>query len=177
MKLKYLGILSAATLAFSGSANAELLFDLYAGATVGAGAATEFADDATHTDSAQSYGAVLGLDIPLVRFELEYDYLNNDSARLHMGMINLYGKIPSTVVHPYLGVGVGNVFGGDAHDLDVDSAVAYQGMLGVTFDVPVLPIKIDAEGRAIYIPNLYQVADIKPDLLQYEVRLKLRYVF
>ena len=50
-------------------------------------------------------------------------------------------------------------------------------MLGVTFDIPVLPLKIDAEGRALYAHNLYSIENENPDLLQYELRLKLRYIF
>lgn len=179
MKLKYAGILTALPmmLFFETGANAGALFDLYAGATIGAGAATMFADGNDHTTSAQSYGAVVGIDIPVLRFELEYDYLNADSAKLHLGMINAYAKMPSTVVHPYLGIGIGNVFGGKDGEIELDSAVAYQGMLGVTFDIPVLPLKVDAEGRALYTPNLYDIANVQPDLLQYEIRLKLRYIF
>ena len=178
MKLKYAGILTAVSAIFSiNNANAGALFDLYAGATVGAGAATMFLEEKDETHSAQSYGAVVGLDIPVFRFELEYDYLQTDSANLHLGMINIYGKMPTPVIQPYLGVGAGNVFGGKYNDIDVESVMAYQGMLGVTFDIPVLPIKVDAEGRALYAPNLYDVANVKPDLLQYELRLKLRYIF
>lgn len=178
MKLKYAGILTAISTIFSiNSANAGALFDLYAGATVGAGAATMFLEEENDTHSAQSYGAVVGLDIPVFRFELEYDYLQTDGANLHLGMINIYGKMPTPVIQPYIGVGAGNVFGGKYNDIDVESVMAYQGMLGVTFDIPVLPIKVDAEGRALYAPNLYDVANVKPDLLQYELRLKLRYIF
>lgn len=179
MKLKYAGILTAASvILFSANgANAGTLFDLYAGATIGAGAATMFLDDKDETHSAQSYGAVVGLDIPVFRFELEYDYMQPNEANLHLGMINAYLKMPTPVVSPYIGGGIGNVFGGKVGDIDLDSVVAYQGMLGVTFNIPVLPLKVDAEGRALYAPNLYDIANVQPDLLQYEVRLKLRYVF
>ena len=82
------------------------------------------------------------------------------------------------MVKPYLGVGVGNVFSGKDNDfVDIDSVIAYQGMLGVTFDIPVLPIDVDVEGRVLYAADIYDIAGIKPDFLQYEGRLKLRYVF
>lgn len=178
MKLKYVGILTIVSIIFSvANANAGALFDLYAGATIGAGAATMFLDDKNETHSAQSYGAVIGLDIPVFRFELEYDYLNQESINLHLGMINAYAKMPTPVIQPYLGLGAGNVFGGKIGDIEIDSVTAYQGMLGVTFDIPVLPLKIDAEGRALYIHDLYTIANESPDLLQYEIRLKLRYIF
>lgn len=178
MKLKYASILTILTIAISGApAHAGALFDLYAGATIGAGAATVFVNDDNDTHSAQSYGAVVGIDIPVFRFELEYDYAHPDNANLHLGMINAYAKLPTPVINPYLGVGIGNIFGGKAGEIDIESVMAYQGMLGITFDVPVLPIKIDAEGRALYAPDLYNIDGISPDLLQYELRLKLRYIF
>ena len=178
MKLKYAGILTAAVISFSGAANAGALFDVYAGAMVGVGGATVFANDTDVSKSAQSYGAVLGIDIPVFRFELEYDYLTADSINMHIGMINEYEKMPFPVAKPYIGVGIGNIFSGTDDDfIDIDSVAAYQAMLGVTFDIPVLPIDVDIEGRALYAADIYEYAGLKPDFLQYEARLKLRYVF
>lgn len=178
MNLKYLGIFTAALLTVSGGANAAALFDVYAGATVGIGGTTLFANDHDVSKSAQSYGAVLGFDIPVFRFELEYDYLHADSIEMHIGMINAYAKMPLPAVKPYIGVGIGNIFSGQDTDfIDLDSAAAYQAMLGVTFDIPVLPIDVDVEGRVLYAPDIYEYSGIAPDFLQYEARLKLRYVF
>lgn len=178
MKLKYAGFATVAAILFSSqSANANLLFDIYGGVAVGAGGMAIFADNDNHSDSAQSYGAVVGIDIPVLRFELEYDYLTNPDSDIHLGMLNAYFKMPSTVIHPYAGVGVGSAFSGNLYNTDINTVAAYQGMLGVTFDVPALPIKIDAEGRALYAPNVYEIENIKPDILQYDLRVKLRYVF
>ena len=179
MKLKTIGAISVASVLFTAAnANAgNVLYDLYAGVTIGVGAATQFADHHNNTENAQSYGAVVGLDIPVLRLELEYNYMNSDIIKMHAGFVNLYAKMPSTVVHPYLGVGIGSVFGGDIDIPDIDGGTAYQGMLGLTFDVPALPIKIDAEARATYAPDVYKIGDVKPDVLQYEGRLKLRYIF
>lgn len=179
MKLKTAGVLTAATLMLAaGNANANLLFDIYAGATAGAGAATLFADHHDTTDNAQAYGAVLGIDIPLFRFEAEYNYLNEKDLNLHAGMINAYVKMPMLVVNPYLGLGAGMIFGGNAaHGIDIETTAAYQGMLGLTFNVPVLPIKVDAEARALYAADVFKTPDVKPDVLHYDMRLKLRYIF
>ena len=179
MKLKYMGILTAALMTVSGAANAESLFDVYVGATIGVGGATMYANDSELSRSAQSAGAVLGLDIPVFRFELEYDYMQTKETRMHIGMINAYAKLPLPAVKPYLGVGIGNIFDGKEQNtgLEMESAAAYQAMLGVTFVIPVLPIDIDVEGRALYAPDVYDIAGEKPDYLQYEARLKLRYVF
>lgn len=179
MNIKTIGAFGLASVLFTGAANAgNMLFDFYAGATVGAGAASFLADD-SETKNSQSYGLVAGLDIPALRFEAEYNYINNDIAKTNIGMVNAYFKMPSTVVHPYLGVGVGAVFGGsvDISGVDIDTGAAYQGMLGLTFDIPVLPIKIDTEGRVLYAPDIFQVGNQKPDLLQYDARIKLRYIF
>ena len=72
MNIKSFGILTATTIMMSaGAANANMLFDIYAGATYGIGGYTLFADDNDISKSSQSYGAVLGMDIPLFRVELE----------------------------------------------------------------------------------------------------------
>ncbi len=178
MKLKYAGVLTAAIISVSGAANAGTLFDVYAGATVAVGGATIFANDTDVSRNAQSYGAVIGFDIPVFRFELEYDYMHADSIKMHIGMINAYAKMPLPMVKPYIGIGIGNIFSGqDEGFIDIDSVAAYQAMLGVTFDIPVLPIDVDIEGRALYAADIYDFAGLKPDFLQYEARLKLRYVF
>ena len=179
MKLKYFGAITAASVLLSGAAaNAGVLFDPYFGVTVAVGGATVFANDIDASHSAQSYGAVVGIDIPVFRFELEYDYMHADSIKMHLGMINAYAKMPLPAVKPYIGIGIGNIFSGeDAGFIDIDSVAAYQAMLGVTFDIPVLPIDVDIEGRALYAADIYDYMGLKPDFLQYEARLKIRYVF
>lgn len=179
MKLKYFGAITAASVLLSGAAaNAGALFDPYLGVTVAVGGATVFANDIDVSHSAQSYGAVVGIDIPVFRFELEYDYMHADSIKMHLGMINAYAKMPLPAVKPYIGIGIGNIFSGeDTGFIDIDSVAAYQAMLGVTFDIPVLPIDVDIEGRALYAADIYDYMGLKPDFLQYEARLKIRYVF
>lgn len=175
MKLKAVGLMTlVSVLGFTaGNANAGIIWDLYAGATVGGGAATVFADGHNDTNSAFSAGAMFGVDLPLLRFEAEYNYLSADDFSANIAMANAYFKMPSTVIMPYAGVGIGAAFGGD-----VDNGTpAYQGMIGVTFDMPVLPIKFDVEGRAVYIPDVVETVNNKPDVLHYDLRLKLRYVF
>lgn len=179
MKLKTASILAAAIIATTGSANANLLFDIYAGGTAGFGGATVFADHHARSKSAQSYGAVLGIDIPLVRIEGEYDYLKNKDFDMHAAMLNAYLKMPSAFVQPYIGAGVGMIFDGGIDDtnIKIDDAMAYQGMLGLTFDIPVLPFKIDAEARAMYVPDAFKIDNTQPDVLHYDARLKIRYIF
>ena len=183
MKIKSLGILTAATIALGAtSANANMLFDIYAGGTFGIGGYSLYDGNDFQSTASQSYGAVLGMDFPLVRIELEYNYLNKDKINLNYGFVNAYFKLPTPIVKPYIGGGLGvNSFSkykpNDATEIDIDDAVAYQGMLGLTFDIPVIPFNIDVEGRILYTPDMIEFANEKYDFLQYEGRVKLRYVF
>lgn len=182
MKTKTLGFLTTAAIMLSaGSANANLLFDIYAGGTFGIGGYTLFADD-NESFSSTTYGAVLGMDIPMFRIELEYNYLDSDDATLNMGFVNGYFKLPTPVVKPYIGAGIGTTFNSEftpvAHTtVDIDDTIVYQGMLGVTLDIPVVPFNIDVEGRVIYASDLIEYMNDTADVLQYEGRVKLRYVF
>lgn len=179
MKLKTTIILGSVIAATSAPAIANPLWDLYAGASIGVGANAVFTDGKTETNSAQSFGALVGLDVPLVRIEAEYNYINESDARTQLALMNAYLKMPSAVVMPYFGVGAGIMFEGkdDVANVKFDTGMAYQGMIGITLDVPVLPLKFDIEGRALYIPDVAKVGTEKPDVLHYDARAKIRYVF
>lgn len=157
----------------AGAANANLLFDIYAGATYGIGGYTLFADDNDISKSSQSYGAVLGMDIPMFRVELEYNYLDSDALTASLGLVNAYFKLPLPVIKPYIGAGIGYTFDTKYSSIETEDTMAYQGMLGATLNLPVLPFNVDVEGRVLYAPDI--MPDI--DLLQYEGRIKARYVF
>ena len=95
-------------------------------------------------------------------------------------MGNAYVKLPGlTVLNPYLGVGVGMMFDAETnyYPVKLDSSIAYQGMLGVTLNIPALPFKIDVEGRVLYMPEIYSKNNFDVDAVQYDARVKLRYVF
>ncbi len=180
MKLKSAGVVATLIMAGATNANANILFDIYAGATIGMGAETMFAGHDNDTAAAQAYGAVVGLDIPFVRGELEYNYLDGKDIDMHLGMVNVYAKMPTPIVQPYIGAGVGTIFDGkikDAHNIDIDADMAYQAMVGVTFNLPIMPLKIDAEARALYIQDVYKIEGATPDMLHYDARVKLRYIF
>ncbi len=181
MKLKSVSLFSLAIIMMGiAPARANLLFDIYGGATVGVGGETLFDHDDHKSNAAQSYGAVAGIDIPFVRAELEYDYLNGKDMDMHMGFVNVYAKMPLVLVQPYLGAGIGTIFDGKIDHMphtDINADIAYQAMFGLTFDIPVLPFKIDAEARALYIHDVYKIENASPDMLHYDARVKLRYVF
>ncbi len=178
MKLKSIGILTAFSALFTAAnANAIPLIDPYIGATIGFGGVTAYANHDDRGYSAQSYGAVIGLDVPIVRMEVAYDFLNSELGKFQVGMINAYLKMPTPMVSPYLGAGVGTIFDGDIAGFDIDKSTAYQAMLGLTFNLPVLPFKIDTEARVLYAHDIVDLGGIEPDILHYDLRAKLRYVF
>ena len=179
MKLKTSIILCSMIAVASTPTMANTVWDLYAGVSIGAGGQTLFNDGHDKTETAQSFGGMFGIDLPAFRIEAEYNYLNESESHVNLAMVNAYFKMPSTVVKPYMGLGVGVMFDGesDRYDAHMDTSAAYQGMLGVTLGVPALPFKFDIEARGVYIPNVVKLEDNKPDLLQYEARVKIRYLF
>ena len=185
MKINSISLISTLTLlAGSTAADAGVMADLYVGGMVGAGGQTLFTRDDNKTDSAMLFGANIGIDIPLFRLEAEYNRLHSADLDTNTGMVNAMFKVPSTIIQPYFGVGAGLVFDGkhkpaDNVEYNIDSTAAYQAMLGATIDVLALPIKFDIEGHALYAPNIYKIegANVTPDMLQYNVRLKMRYIF
>ena len=183
MKLNSIAFFTTAAIMLSaGNANANLLFDIYAGATAGFGATTKITDGHFYDHSAQSYGAVFGIDIPMFRIEGEYSYLDGHDTSINLAMINAYFKIPTPVLKPYFGAGLGTTFESKytpkhGNDIDMDNSVTYQGMVGLTLDLPVAPIKFDIEGRILYANNAYEIVNKMVDIMHYDARLKLRYIF
>ena len=191
MKLKSASILTIATLMVGmANANAGLVFDFYTGATAGFGRQelkVEHIDE--YKAAAQSYGIVAGVDIPVIRLEAEYNYLDGKYADTQIAAINAYLKMPGLVVlTPYIGGGIGMVLNvdmdedeiGATFDYDKSGKPVYQGMLGATLDIPALPFKIDVEGRVLYTSAIIDIPapiDESASALHYDARVKLRYVF
>ena len=177
MQLKSLMFSAAFAAMISGGANANILYDFYVGAAAGIGGQTSFIDGHANTDTAQSYGAVVGLDIPLIRIEAEYNYLTANENSMQLGLIDAYLKMPAGILQPYVGAGVGLMFAGDFDLGDADTTTAYQAMAGITINTVVLPFHVDVEARALYVPDAISIANDTHDVLHYEGRVKLRYVF
>ena len=188
MKFNSLSILTAATLMFgAANANAGIAFDLYAGATAGFGGHKFTVDDYSKRESAKSYGMVAGIDIPFVRLEGEYNYMTGEKVDVQILALNAYVKMPGLIiVTPYVGGGIGGVLKVDTvkslipADYELSGKAIYQGMLGATFDIPTLPIKVDVEGRLVYAPKLIDIAapvNETAKTIHYDARVKLRYIF
>ena len=171
--MKKSNIAICALLAITCAAPAHAFVDFYVGMTAGVGGAV--ADN--HSYSSNSYGAMLGIDIPLIRVEAEYNYFHGSKSgrglHAHTGMLNGYLKAPIPIVSPYIGGGVGQIFSGEFANADMNSTTAYQAMLGLQVHVPATPLYIDVETRALYANNIAPGAS----LAQWDGRLKLRYQF
>ena len=175
-------IFLTSALAFAAAnANAGQLIDFYAGAAYGGGKSIAYVPDGKDLrNSAYSYGAVVGIDIPLIRVEAEYNRLVADKLNLNAGLLNAYLKMPLPVIKPYFGVGAGRVFSGEiGGGTKAEASMAYQGMIGVQLDIPATPLFVDIEGRVFYADSIYTmpIVDKHVGFLQYDARIKLRYVF
>ena len=188
MKINSLSIISVVSvLTCATAADASVLAEFYLGGMVGAGGQTMFTKDKHDNSAASLVGAIAGVDIPILRLEAEYNYFNSSELDTNVAMINAYAKVPSTLILPYIGAGFGMVFGGDHtftkngidYKYSIDSTTAYQAMLGATIDILAVPLKFDVEGRVLYAPDIYKVSgtNISPDMLQYNARIKVRYIF
>lgn len=188
MKINSLSIISMlSVLACGSAANAGVVTDFYVGTMVGAGGQTLFAKDTHKTSTSRLIGAIAGVDIPVFRIEAEYNYIDSSELGTNSAMLNGYVKVPSTLIQPYIGVGFGTVFGGNHKITEagvttkykLDSTAAYQGMLGATIAILAVPLKFDIEGRVLYAPDIYTIPEtnVKPDLMEYNARIKMRYVF
>ena len=187
MKLNYASFLTAGALMVMGAnANAGVAFDLYTGLTAGLGGQRFEVGDDHKSESAKSFGFIAGVDIPFVRVEAEYDYLDGKHADIQMSTINAYVKMSSMpVLTPYIGGGIGLVWNVDVNkdflpfNYDESGKAIFQGMLGATFDIPAIPFKVDVEGRIMYAPKLIDIATINETAsgTYYDARVKLRYIF
>lgn len=187
MKIKSIFLISTIVLTTTAANAGTPIADFYVGAMLGAGGQSIFSSGNNKTDSSMLAGAMLGVDIPLFRIEGEYNYIDSSDLSTNSAMLNAYFKVPSTLIQPYFGAGVGMVFGGTYSlktnevktNYDIKSTAGYQGMLGATIELPVLPVKFDIEGRVLYAPNIFEIPlDNKtPDMLQYNGRIKVRYIF
>jgi opacity protein-like surface antigen len=165
------------------------LVDFYAGATGGLGNSATYIPSGTTLPTAKdlvgsgkSFGAVVGIDIPIVRIEGEYDYIMSKDVNLNAAMANVYIKwLPTPIVKPYIGAGAGVTFGGKIDspllDLKFESSEAFQGMFGLQVDIPATPLMVDLEWRVLYAPSVYEIVGKKIGFLQSDIRAKVRYVF
>jgi opacity protein-like surface antigen len=154
--------------------------DIYTGVMVGQG--TAFADDYAHGGG--SFGGMLGISVSTFRGEIEYNYIYgrrsagkvfayDSKIKAHSGMLNGYILMPTPMIKPYIGAGIGSVFAGEISNQDISPRMAYQGMVGLQLKVPFLPLFADVETRVLYSGRVTQ----DYSLTQWDGRLKVRYAF
>jgi hypothetical protein len=165
--------------------------DFYIGATGSAGTLATYVPKGVPTGfsekeimkTSSSFGGAVGLDIPVIRVEAEYDYLISKNMSLSIGMVNGYIKLlPTPIVKPYFGFGIGRVFGGKIRG-DIggkpDASMPLQAMLGLQIGIPMTPLFVDVEGRVLYIESVYEMPIVNRGIgaLQADLRAKIRVVF
>ena len=189
--MKKLSIFAAFALFFTGAANAGFIVDFYAGATAAAGnnvvvTPGAYLNGKNISNSANAFGAVAGINIPVVRLEAEYNYMTSDAINFHAAIANGYIKLlPTPIIKPYIGLGVGTAVGGTFKGADGKfntGGILWQGMLGLQFDIPMTPLFVDLEFRTLLADKVYTyepTPGISKDFgfIQYDLRAKLRYVF
>ncbi|MCL2338967.1 MAG: porin family protein [Proteobacteria bacterium] len=153
--------------------------DFYMGGGIGAGTVYS---DTVNRFSTTSYAAALGIDAPIIRAEAEYNYIAGSRAgnsfNKNIGMLNGYVKVlPTPIIKPYIGAGVGYMFGGRISgrlNSTLRSDPAYAGMAGVQIKIPFIGIYVDVEGRVMYAPDAFPN---RANMIMPEARIKLRYIF
>lgn len=190
MKSKIIGIIVAAAFVPLINQNANAA-NFYAGGLFGLGSTFTFSgfnNDAIKnwSRSSESFGAIAGIDVSVVRLELEYEYMNSKGPKSNLNFANLYLKIPIGIIQPYIAAGIGITYGGHAtyetspHSFETSTKTrpAYQGMLGLSVKIPVLKfLHSDLEFRMAYMPNLYEYDKINVDVWNGDFRLKVCYDF
>ncbi len=175
---KTLGLLVIAGGLFAVSNANATLFDPYIGGAIQFNKAKAYGDpsDVSFNKIKGAYSGFIGFNLPIIRAEVEYNYFqvkekNSEALDQHNVMANAYLK-PFAIpfVKPYIGAGVGMNFAGD-----IDNSAAAQAMLGVSLDLPAMPLAFDLEYRATYSFDVFENGDY--DLLSYGPRAKFRYSF
>ena len=122
-----------------------------------------------------------GYEMPLplfdVRGEVEYlrtrpEVKDGRTKQLDGLFLNAYGDIPLIpIVDPYIGMGVGRV------RYDHSNAFAWQGMLGLEYELPFAPITVGGEYRYLKINEDTGKAHAGSKFHTNTLMLKFRYAF
>ncbi len=150
MKHKFLITTLCATLMGISTANAGFYAGIGAGAAINEGSVT-YENIALDYKNSPIYSAAVGYELPLpildVRGEVEYlrvrpEINNGQDSKFDGIFLNGYTDIPFVpFVDPYVGAGVGY------SRFDHNNSTAYQGMVGVEYGIPFIPLSLAAEYR------------------------------
>ncbi len=156
MKKSLLALMCAAGVLGATSANAGFYGSVGLGNSMG----VDFEGGAESNGGFSNLIAV-GYKVPLlpIKVELEnfhydggsVDTLAGSSTIVNGTMINAYAALPTPIVSPYIGIGVGQ------GDMTVDyvgtsgRTGAIQGMVGLELDIPLIPVNFAVEYRVTRI--------------------------
>lgn len=126
-------------------------------------------------DSDRNVSAALGYQVDFLfkpRAEIEYLYTrahyDGHKADMNSVLVNGYVTIPFPVLDPYVGIGVGRV------RLNHDDSTIGQGIAGLEFELPVVPLTVGAEYRYLKVFDQTNGAQKFDDNV---FLMKLRYAF
>lgn len=133
---------------------ADFYGQLGLGASFNDGSITREALETSYKNS-PIYSVAAGYELPIPfispRVEAEYLHLKADTkqgenAKFDGAFLNGYATIPFIpVIDPYVGAGIGMT------RFDHNNSPAFQGMAGIEYSIPVLPITFGAEYRYLKI--------------------------
>ena len=141
-------------LMISSTAFADLYGQLGIGASFNDGSVTRETLETSYKNSPiYSISAGYELPIPFIspRVEAEYLHLKADTkqgknAKFDGAFLNGYATVPFIpIIDPYVGAGIGMT------RFDHNNSPAFQGMAGVEYSSPVLPVTIGAEYRYLKV--------------------------
>ncbi len=187
MKNKILATgLMACAIGIYATPSKALIFDPYVGGGIGIGQTSLFdIGDGfdSELNSTMTYSGFIGAEILIFRAELEYDYIKSSMTELQTVMANAYISMPTPVIKPYFGLGLGVITDGKVgenlnYNVDTNKSL-YQIMAGLAFDLPAVPFVFDVEARIKGSNNMYysSLTNDYPNLYQMELRGKVRYMF
>lgn len=154
MKKLFLSTLLALGLTTATTAFAQYYGQLGLGASLNDGS-VQTPDGRTTYKHTPAYSIAGGYELPLaltnIRMEGEYLRIRPNAkygsdSKFDALMANGYVEIPLIpVIDPYVGLGIGMV------RFDHNNSIALQGMMGVEYELPVIPVTIGAEYRYLKV--------------------------
>lgn len=165
---------------FSGVAHASFYGGIGAGVSLNDGSVITPTDSESYKNT-PIYTLAAGHELPLpildIRGEAEYVRIrpkvkNEADSKLDAAFLNGYADIPLVpIVDPYVGAGIGYA------RFDHTNSVALQGMAGVEYEVPFLPIAFGAEYRYLKVNETGGKWDSSSKFHTNILMMKARYAF
>lgn len=180
MKKTLLGLALMTVLATSTTVQAQYYGQLGLGASLNDGSVmTPYGRTTYKHTPAYSFAGGYELPLALTNVRMEGEYLRirpnakyGSDSKLDALMANTYVEIPLIpVIDPYIGAGIGMT------RFDHNNSIALQGMMGLEYELPMLPITIGGEYRYLKINEAGGKWDSVSKFHTNIFMLKARYAF